>query len=323
MSLRVLYVGKSSNGTPIPDLIKMVHYSHPEVEFVPYEEGSEGDVLLCINRSMSEDKSGIRRAMYIGSVPSFLRSKGSKIIHSLDHTFFISNYCKNIFIKGDESDNISVFLPFGPLPSDSNLEPVTGTRTVIGPIQFLAMAKWYKRPYKRLKSIVNLYREYLRKEYPDSILHVIGCKEDSVKDGVHYYRKSFHSQITIDLVKKCHVHIIPTSFDTGPKTITESLHYRIPFVCSTNCSGVEYMNKLGKCGIEVETDEYIDSIIKYKKHRPLYTHSAFVKKEIPYDMYVKAIKEIIDNFKEYTSWKWNDNLNYKNQSDKLYNMLKG
>ena len=323
MSLKVLYVGKASNGTPIPDLIKMVHYSHPEVEFCKYEEGVEGDVLLCINRTMSEDNSGIKRVMYVGSVPSFLKAKGLKKFESVGHTFFISDYCKNLFIQGNNIENISVFLPFGPLPSDSNLEPVIGTRTIEGPIKFLAMAKWYKRPYKRLKSIVHLYREYLRKEYPDSILHVIGCKEDYVKDGVNYYRKSFHSQITIDLVKKCHVHIIPTSFDTGPKTITESLHYRVPFVCSTNCSGSEYMDILGKCGLEVETDEYIDSLIKYKKHRPLYIHSKFVKKTIPYDIYVKAIKNIIDNFEEYTSWEWNDSLNYKKQSDKLYNILKG
>ena len=51
--------------------------------------------------------------------------------------------------------------------------------------------------------------------------------------------------------------------------------------------------------------------------------SQYVKQDIPYKEYVNAIKEIINNFRKYTSWQWNEKLNYKKQSDKLYRILKG
>jgi len=323
MSLKVLYTGRDKKGTPIPDLIKMAHYNHPEVEFAPYKKGETGDVLLCINRTMKEDKSGIRKVMYLGSVPSFLKSKGVGNNSGVDHTFFISNYCEKIFIGMCEFENYSTFLPVGPMPADSNVNPILEKRVINGPIQFVSIAKWYKRPYKRLKHIVKLYRKHLRKEYPDSILHIIGFKKDKDEDGIYYHKKSFSRDGAVDIFKKCHIQLIPTAFDTGPKTIPESLHYRVPFVCSSNCAGSEYIDLLGHCGLEVYTDEHIDSYKKYKRLKPLYGRSKFVTKILPYDLYVNAVKEIVDNFEDYTSWEWNDRLNYKKQSDELYNMLKG
>ena len=321
--LKVLIYGKTRNGGSVSNLIRMVNYNHPEVEFCIYQEGMRGDVLLGVDRTMSEVKMKIRKVNCMASVPSFLKYKHNRKIGSLNHTFFISEYCRNLFSERGEYKDSSILLPVGPLPADPNFDPIVKTRSIEGPINFLAMAKWYKRPYKRLERIKHLYRKYLRKEYPDSILNVIGTKQTDVEDGIHYYRKSFHNEDMADLVKKCHIHIIPTAFDTGPKTLTESLHYRIPFVCSKNCSGSEYMEFLGKCGIEVHTDTYIDSMEKYRKNKPLNPGSEMVKSRIPYDEYTDAIKEIVNNFEEYTSWKWNDKLNYKKQSDNLYNILKG
>jgi len=321
--MRVLYTGRFRNGTPTPDIAKMVYYNHPEVEFIPYTPEEKGDVILGINKTMAQDKRNIRKVIYLGSVPSFVKSPEREKVESVDHAIFISEYCKNIFWDRWKFNKYSVFLPFGPLPSDINLTPLDGPRSIDGPIQFVSVAKWYKRSYKRKNQIIKFYKEYLRKEYSSSVLHIIGEMNNYVEDGVHYYRKTFNNTETIDIFKKCHVHLIPTPFDTGPKTIPESMHYRVPFVCSNNCAGIEYINKVGKCGIEVETDPMISKWREYKKVAPLKCQSKFVKKTIPYDKYVKAVKNIINNFEEYTSWEWNEKLNYKNQSDMLYNILKG
>jgi hypothetical protein len=321
--MKVLYTGKYRNGTPVPDIAKMVHYNHPEVEFIPYTPEENGDVILGINRTNAADRRNIRKVMYLGSVPTFVKSPNREGIGSVDHTFFISEYCKNIFIDRWNFEKYSVFLPFGPLPADLNLEPLYDKRSIEGPIQFVSVAKWYKRPYKRKEQIIRLYHKYLKKEYPDSILHIIGEKKEQIKDGVHYHRKGFGNEKMIDIFKKCHIHLIPTPFDTGPKTIPESMHYRVPFICSNNCAGIEYIDKVGKCGIEVKTDSMIRSWAGYKDAGPLNYKSKFVRKEIPYDKYLSAVREIVNNFEEYTSWEWNEKLNYKKQSDQLYNVLKG
>jgi len=323
MSLKVLYTGRFRNGTPIPDLAKIVHYNHPEVEFIPYSSTEKGNVILGINRTMAADRRNIRKVMYLGSIPSFLKSPNREGVNSVDHTFFISDYCKNIFLSRWKFKNYSVFLPFGPLPADDNLTPIEGQRSIDGPIQFVSVAKWYKRPYKRLKQILKFYRKYLKKEYPDSILNIIGNIKEEVVDGVHYHRKGFGNEKIVDIFKKSHIHLIPTPFDTGPKTIPESMHYRVPFVCSNNCAGIEYINKVGKCGVEIDTDPMISSWAGYKAADPLNYRSTYVRNKIPYDKYFSAVKEIVNNFEEYTSWEWNEKLNYKNQSDKLYNILKG
>jgi hypothetical protein len=323
MSLKVLYVGKLRGGTPVLDLIKMVHYNHPEVEFIPYGPKENGDVILGVNRTMAEDKRNIRKVMYLGSVPSFRKSPEREKIDVVDHTFFISEYCKNIFIDRWDFEKYSVFLPFGPLPADFNLEPLNDRISIEGPIQFVSVAKWYKRPYKRLKQILKLYHNYLKKEYPDSILNIIGGLKEEVVDGVHYHRKAFGNKEITDIFKKSHIHLIPTPFDTGPKTIPESMHYRVPFVCSNNCAGIEYIDKVGKCGIEVETDPLISSWKEYRAADPLNRRSIFVRNKIPYDKYLSAVKEIVNNFEEYTSWEWNEKLNYKKQSNQLYKILRG
>lgn len=320
MALKVLHTGRNRRGTPSPDIKKMVWYSHPEVEFAPYGPSEKGDVILGIHSTV-DDKRDIRKVMYFGSIPTFRKNR--KFISSLDHVIFISKFCRDVFMSKWDFNSNSVLLPIGPMPADEVLEPIIKTRSIEGPIQFLAVAKWYKRPYKRKQQIIELYHEYLKKEYPGSILHIVGETKDFVRDGVHHYRKSFGDDKLVNIVKNSHIHIIPTPFDEGPHSITESLHYRVPFVCSNNCSGKEYIDKLEKCGIEVETEETITTWQRYKELKPLDYSSKFVKNIIPYEKYFGAIKEIIDNFEEYTSWEWNSELNYKDQSDKLYNILKG
>lgn len=323
MSLKVLYIGRLKQGTPLPDLVKMVHYSHPEVEFIPYSEKAKGDVILGINKTGGKIGGGIRRVVHIGSVPTFMTPKHRVDLKNVDHIFFNSVFCKKIINSSVNFKKSSSFLVFGCLPADTDMEPTDGPRSIDGPIQFLALAKWFKRPYKRLKQIEKLFNKFLKKEYPDSILNIVGVKADSRKGDIFYYRKGSHSERNVEIVKKSHIQLIPTPFDTGPKTIPESLHYRIPFVCSNNCAGKEYIKKLGKCGIEVQTDPQLHVIKQYLKYRPLDSGSEYNRKKIPYEEYLKAVKKIVNNFEEYTSWEWNDKLNYKKQSDKLYKILKG
>jgi glycosyltransferase involved in cell wall biosynthesis len=321
--MRVLYTGRCKKGTPVPDIIKMVHYNHPEVEFIPYSPDEEGDVILSINRTSAEDRRGIRKVIYIGSIPSLLKTKYCYNISSSDHVVFISDYCGKLFSKGWKIKNKSSVLTVGSLPVDSSMEFLDKPRKIDGPIQFIAIAKWYKRPYKRLRQIEKLFNKYIKVEYPDSILNVVGYKKEKKEGSIHYYKKSFHNGRVIDIFKNSHIHLVPTSFDTGPKTIGESLHYRVPFVCSNNCAGSEYIKKLGKCGIVVQTDQHIDLMKKYHKWRPLSPSSDFNRKQIPYERYLKAIKKIVNNYEEYTSWQWNEKLNYKLQSDTLYSILRG
>jgi hypothetical protein len=324
--LRILYSGRFKQGTLLPDIARMVNYSHPEVEFIPYNDGeSKGDILMEFNATKAKSKEGMRRLVFIGSIPSLMKRNNIGNWDKVDHVFYISDFCKNIVEASFKSKQNSSHLLFGGLPSDDDMQPLMNHREIDGPIQFLAVAKWYKRPYKRLNQIVKLYRDYLKVEYPDSILNVIGVKTEYVDDGVYYYRKTFHNPSIIDIFKNSHIQLIPTPFDTGPKTISESLHYRVPFVCSNNCAGKEYINKLGKCGIDIETDPFIDSHEKYKLHKPLNVQGKkkFHKNPIPYEKYFEAVRGIVNNFKEYTSWEWNEKFNYEDQSDQLYNMLKG
>ena len=323
--MRVLYCGPMKNGTPLPDLVKMVHYSHPEVEFAPYEHKKKGDVILGINMTGGVVNRDMRRVVHIGSIPTFMKSKSQLDLKHVDHIFFNSKFCEKIVNSSIGFKRSSSFLVFGGLPADTNMEPQNRPRSIDGPIQFLALAKWFKRPYKRLKQIERLFNKYLKREYPDSILNIVGTKSDSRKGDICYYRKSSHNKRNVEIVKNSHIQLIPTPFDTGPKTIPESLHYRIPFVCSNNCAGIEYIKILGKCGIEVETDPLINSYKKYKEYEPLSMSSKnrFYKNRIPHEKYTEAIVDIVDNYKEYTSWEWNIKLNYKKQSDNLYSILKG
>ena len=38
---------------------------------------------------------------------------------------------------------------------------------------------------------MKLYHEYIKKKYPDSILHVIGSPKNLIRDEIHYYKKNF------------------------------------------------------------------------------------------------------------------------------------
>jgi hypothetical protein len=325
MHLKVLCLSSFKKGTALTNLINMTHYNHPEVEFISYEHGQKGHVWLGNNTTLFEGESKIRKVVFVCSVPTIRKRNRMDGWENMDHVVYLSDFCKNIIESDHKSNSNSKLLFFGGLPVDNDLNPIDKPRHIDGPIQFIAIAKWYKRRYKRLKQIIKLYNSYLKKEYPGSILNIIGA-EDYRKDGnIHYYKKSFHNKKLIDIFKKSHIQLTPTPFDTGPKTIAESLHYRVPFICSNNCAGIEYIKVLGKCGIEVDTDPYISSLSDYNKYQPLsmVSKNKFHARPIPYEDYFEAVKQIINNFEEYTSWQWNDKFNYTKQSDSLYNILKG
>lgn len=320
--------GSNKRGTPLPDLIKMANYSHSEIEFIPYSATKSADVLLGINGISGDYKRFKRKVIHIGSVPSIhknmkrVHKRNPSFLKNMDCVFFNSAYCRNIVGTRYKIKNKEVFLTFGGLPSDENMEPRNKSRRVGDEIHFVSVAKWYKRPYKRLKQTRRIFHKYLKKEYPNSFLHFIGCRHDKLEKDVYYHAKAFTSRRVVDILEKCHIQIMPTPFDTGPKTIPESLHYRIPFVCSDNCSGSEYISLLGKCGTSIKTDPDIKTWNDYREHSPL-KNVKFYDKDINYEEYFEEIRNIINNYEEYTSWEWNEELNYKAQSDKLYGILKG
>jgi hypothetical protein len=328
--LKVLCDGNFKNGLPLNDLIRMVKFNHPDVIFLPYDN-SRADVILSIDGFPNNFNSDIRKVIYMGSLNKFNENltishrRNDEYLQNIDHVFFNSNYYKNIMCSKYKFKKCSVLYPFGGIPADDNLQPVEHREPITGTLHFVSMAKWYKRIYKRINQVVKLYDDYIIREYPDSYLHIIGSgKETFTKSEgrVIYYKKDFHCLEYIDIMKKSHIHIIPTPFDTGPKTLNESLHYRVPFICSDNCAGKEYIDILGSCGISIGTDKFIKDYDSYSHYRPV-ERSKFYNREINYEKYFIAVKEILNNFNKYTSWKWNDKLNYKKQSDDLYNILKG
>ena len=185
----------------------------------------------------------------------------------------------------------------------------------------MSIAKWWKRHFKRQKQTLKLFNKHILPKYPNSLLHLVGNAKDAPRQGnVIYYKRSFHNQAYVDVFKKSHINLVLGPFDVQPKTITESLYYRVPFVCSNNCVGQELIDQLGPCGKMVETDPYIRSFEDCRQYRPL-THSRFYGRHLDNLSIMRAIDDIVDNFGTYTSWKWTDQLSPETEAKKLANIL--
>jgi len=165
MDLKVLWIGRDRNGCPLRDLFKMINYSHPKVNLVEYTGTELGDVILGTN-CIDNFPKNIRKIMYMGSLPCFRKGQSNKKgvkYDKVDHMFFISEYFRRIILSKWDIKDSSVFLPFGSMPCDPNMEPIIETRKITGPLQFVAMAKWYKRKYKRLNKVVEFFNNFILK----------------------------------------------------------------------------------------------------------------------------------------------------------------
>jgi glycosyltransferase involved in cell wall biosynthesis len=215
----------------------------------------------------------------------------------------------------------------GGAPSDPNLcIPVVNRERSFNKkkIKFMCVAKWWKRPFKRLKQTEILFRKHILEEYPNATLHVGGMKgESKIKGNIHYYQKSFHRDTVVNLYKNCDIQLMFSTFDTGPMTLTESMHYRLPFICSNNCCGKELIDRVdGQCGINVDMDPEIKNFKDCKEIRPM-TNKRYRKAPIDYEKIMEIIKIMVDNYDDYTSWKWKENFNYKVQAKRWRDLLKG
>ena len=71
----------------------------------------------------------------------------------------------------------------------------------------------------------------------------------------------------------------------------------------------------------VDSDPLISSYEVYKKYKPM-NRSDFYDKELDYELFTDAVRKIVNNYEEYTSWEWG-RLNYEARSQQLYKILAG
>lgn len=240
------------------------------------------------------------------------------------HVVFNSNFIQKVTTSRYSIRNSEVVYILGGCPSDPNIcVPVESKTKPQDVIRFVVCAKWWKRPFKRLRQTVVLFNKYILPKYKNSELHVLGnnIEKDRREGNVFYHKKSFYNDISHKIYNQSHISLILTPFDTGPMTLTESMHYRIPFVSSYNCCGPELANKFdNKCGECVKIDPLITSYKHCLKYKPM-TNKDFYNKELNYSLIMDAIDHIVEDYDSYTNWSWNDNLNYELQAKKWMNLL--
>lgn len=291
------------------------------VSIVNYDKSKVGDAFVtCSNAIPNNLPADVRVMAYFASER---KHHGMKLHRSpwnrINHGAYTSNFYKTLVSYPVRESSVINWI--GGIPSDENaLSPVLSPRKIEGTINFICCAKWWKREFKRLRQIVKLFNDFILKQYPDSVLYVLGNKVEKREGRVHYYAKSHHDSRYVDIWRKSHIHISLSPFDAGPKTLNESLHYRVPFISPSNSAASDFIDQLGKCGEIVKIDRLITSLKRFKKLQP-FTNAKHFDKEIDYELVLASIRKIIDNFEEYTSWKWTDEFNYEVQTDKWMKAL--
>jgi hypothetical protein len=274
------------------------------------------------------DKQCRRNVLYLGGPRvkdnGVMRIRKSQM-RNADHVVFNSKFFARIcFSKYDRYiRKHKIIYTICTLPGDKDRNVVPGPRSLPsdGTINFVTIAKWYKRPFKRLKQTEVLFNRYILPKYPKAILRVIGCGKPNERVGnVVYYQKSFHGSDPVKAFRKSHIQLCLTPFDTGPKTLAESLCYRVPFVCSNNCVGQEFVQKLGKCGKVVKIDPSIKNVRDCNKFQPM-TNKSYYGRKLDNDALITAVDEIITNYEEYTSWSWSDELSPETEAKKWTGLL--
>lgn len=306
-------------GAPWTILSVLSHYE--DVQLENYNSASQKTgVFLGYNFFPDNVKSNrkIRKFLFVGGGKMNANGVPRPVKwNALDHVFFISEFYRRIAKSVSKIKRSSVMHVLGGAPADPLIAvPLTaGKRLEQGDIiHFVIIAKWWKRKFKRLSQTVYFFNNFIQKEYPNSILHVLGMniEKDKKEGNVKYYRKTFHKDVVIDIYRKSHIHLMLSPFDTGPMTLNESMHYRVPFVCSNNCCGSELLDKInGVCGEVVRIDKPILSAAHCKKYKPM-TNKKVYGKKLPYEQIMESVKRIVDNYDEYTGWNWTKQFNYKN-----------
>lgn len=320
-------------GGPLWIILSIIKHYHKNVVFQDYEPSTrQNGVFLGYNKMprivMQNDDA--RKVLFVGGGRRIHNGIPRPIPHQKIHKIvcnseFYSRIIKSIYPEIE----LSVIHVLGGAPADTFLSVPNEHRKELDiskdTINFIANAKWSKRKFKRLKQIKLFFTEYIRKKYPNSMLHVIGygCSQKDGKNHIIYYRRDFHSSLVSDVYKLSHIQLMFSPFDTGPMTLTESMHYKVPFICSNNCCGSELIDLVtGKCGEVVHTDPSITSAEHCIQYKP-FSRIRFYGKPLPYDLLMESVNSILHNYNQYTSWLWTDTFNYQAQSQKWMNTLFG
>lgn len=289
------------------------------VKFIPYTKQTPGTIFLGSNNApgIRHERQLIRIGGLGKPLPNF------DLVY---HMVFNSTWINDIFntrVKNDIPS--SIIHHVGGLPGDSDLTPVTTPRKIEGPICFLAAGKWWKRKYKRLSQIVSFFNKYVLKKYPGSYLHVVAVKQPRREGNVIYHQKSFSDTKLIEVFRNSHIHISLSRNDGGPTTVSESMHYRVPFICTTNCGYKDLLEHVdGKCGRVIEIDPLLKTYRQYIRSNPKSRPAKAAKGKLTFNpaIVMEAIDDIVSNYEEYTSWRWKDGHSYDDVADKWMSILK-
>jgi len=284
-------------------------------------------VYLSCDRldSKLRDSSCKRYVLYIGGFDIKYNGRPNQCKSELaDMVVFNSQFYSQIARSSHLKINKhQVIYMIAPLPVDDAIDDlVTEREPIQDKINFVAIAKWWKRPFKRQSLIIKLFNDYIQKKYPNSELHLLGCSKDNDRKGdVIYHKAGFHNPAYIDIFKNAHVQLMISPLDAAPKTLTESLFYRVPFVCSNNCVGPELIDKLGECGKAVNIDPPITTVKDCTKYCPFTNKKFYNNKRIDFQGLMNAVEEVVENFQAYTSWQWKDDLNPVSEAKKWVALL--
>jgi len=299
-------------------------------------EGQEEGVVLAYNKMPDEIHESMRSILFIAgySLSRSYRADNNGLPRNnpwskIKHVVFNSNIIRQIACSHYKIEESSVIHMVGGACADDNcMEPFeSGKKIDVKNLQFVAIAKWWKErsAYKRRRQTIKFFKKFIRRKYPGSHLHLLGnnIPGTTTEGGITYYRKTFHKSIVPDIYKQSHIQLMFSAFESGPMTLNESMHYRVPFVCANNCCGAEYNNLIdGVCGISSRIDKAINNNRGVVLHRPM-TNKSFYDKELRYGRLMSAVRKIVSNYDKYTKWKWTPEFNYRAQSDKWMHVLFG
>ncbi len=311
-------------------LLKM----YGNVVFEKYD-GQEEGVLLSYNSIPEGLPASLRKVLFIAGYSLARNRKAASNglprknpWKEIDHVVFNSHLIKAISLSGykDIGERSVIHVVGGAHADGEAMRPKEKGRSLLNDeIHFMAIAKWWKEraAYKRKKQTLTLFNNFILKKYPNSVLHMLGNVEETKRhDNIIFYRKSFHNTTIPKIYNKAHIQIMLSAFESGPMTLSESMHYRVPFVCSNNSCGKEFIKRVdGICGEMVNTDRLIRTADDCVQFRPMTDKLFYNKKKFRYSRIMNKIEKVVNDYDTYTSWKWTKDFNYQSQCDKWLKVL--
>lgn len=294
--------------------LKLIKHFYPNTQVQTISDNNNENVFLAFNRDNTSVKN---RILLLGTY-----GKNKKLhLNEAKHIVCISKFQLEILKKlcNFNKYKVSIIPEVGPMPRDKNMTPVDIPKKLGNPIQFVIVAKWHKRRFKRLMPIIDLFNTMILPRYPNSILNVIGAKRTVQENNVFFYRMSFNDKKLVDVFKNSHIHITLSAIDTGPATITQAMHYKIPFICTENCGYKDLINRVsGTPGVSIS----IDPVPTKPSHAVRLTKQNRHLNEEQKIIAFKAIQSVIENYDHYMNWSFTKDFNYRSLAKQWMKILK-